>query len=119
MAPTLSSRLHDPLVQAPPQPAGPDLRSSHLPAEAWLQIRAQFRLSDRELGIVQGIFEEQEQDSIAQALNIPPQLVYQTIQRIYIKLHIGSRLELRSKVRSAYLAFASTQRQPEKAFRAG
>lgn len=118
MAPTLSSTLHNPLVPAP-QPASPDLGSSPLPPEVWLQLRGVFRLSDRELQIVQRIFEEQEQDSIAQALGILPELVYRMTQRIYLKLHIGSRLELRSKVRSAYLAFAASQTQPEKAFRAG
>jgi DNA-binding CsgD family transcriptional regulator len=116
MAPTLSSRLQSPLVPAP-QPAGPGLGSSPLSPEAWLQLRGLLRLSDRELQIVQGIFAEQEQDSIALALGISPELVYRTTQRIYIKLHIGSRLELKSKVRSAYLTFASTQ--PEKLFRAG
>jgi DNA-binding CsgD family transcriptional regulator len=93
--------------------------TSLLTPEVWVHLRGLLRLSERELQILQGIFAEKEQEIIARALSISPEVVYRTTQRIYVKLRIGSRAELRSKVRSEYLAFAANHAQPEKAYRAG
>jgi len=54
-----------------------------------MQLRDTLKLSDRELQIVQGIFEDQKQETIAYALGISPHSVNTYIQRIYTK-----RLEL-------------------------
>ena len=95
------------------QPVHRDREPWFLPYDAWLHLRGSLRLSDREAQIVQGIFEDEEQESIAKALGISPDLVYRTIQRIYIKLHIGSRAELVVRVMSEYLAFVADQEQTE------
>jgi len=79
--------------------------ASLLPGEIWSQLRDSLRLSDRELQIVQGIFEDQKQESIAFTLGISPHSVNTYMQRIYAKLRIGSRPQLIVRVMSEYLAF--------------
>jgi DNA-binding CsgD family transcriptional regulator len=106
MAPTLT------LTRKGPAGAGP------WTPDVWLHIRDSFRLSDRELQIVKGILAEQEQDVIAQALGVSGEIVYRTTQRIYIKLHIGSRRELREKVRSGYFLSEASRNLPAKIYRA-
>ena len=105
MAPTLSPRSNVPAWQA----AG----SALVPGDAWLQIRNSLRLSEREVRMVQGIFNDEENERIASALAISPERVYRMMQRIYIKLHIGSRAELIVRVMSEYLALVGDQTQPE------
>lgn len=80
-----------------------------LPGEVWVRLRDSLKLSDRELQIVQGIFEDQKQESIAYALGISPHSVNTYIQRIYTKLRIGSRPQLILRVMSEYLAFIAPQ----------
>jgi hypothetical protein len=77
------------------------------PADAWAHLRTVLRLSDRELLVAQGIFAEHDTNGIAQETGIPSDLVYRTTQRIYIKLHIGSRLELISRIKSEYRALVA------------
>jgi DNA-binding CsgD family transcriptional regulator len=118
MAPILSPRLHARLV-APPQPVSTGDGSSILPSDVWLLLGSSLRLSARELQIVQEIFAGHEQETIAQAMGISPDLVYRTTQRIHVKLRTGSRAEIILKVRSEYLALVAHPAQPEKAYLAG
>ena len=70
-----------------------------LPTSAvWSIVRESLRLSERELKIAQGVFANQEQDAIAAANGFTQEFVYRSLQRIYIKLRIGSRRELNSRV---------------------
>lgn len=82
--------------------------SALLPCEVWRRLRDSLKLSDRELQIVQGIFEDQKQECIAHNLGISPHSVNTYIQRVYTKLHIGSRPQLIVRVVSEYLAYADT-----------
>jgi DNA-binding CsgD family transcriptional regulator len=75
-----------------------------LPGDVWSRLGDSLRLSDRELQIVQGIFEDEKQESIAFTLGISPHSVNTYIQRIYAKLGIGSRPQLIVRVISEYLA---------------
>jgi len=93
--------------------AGLNLGSSLLPDEVWLRLGDSLRLSDRELQIVQGIFEDQKQESIAFSLGISPHSVNTYIQRIYTKLRIGSRPQLIVRVMSEYLASVANQALPD------
>ena len=102
----LTSRLA--LANSPAQAIKSASASRFLPDDAWLHVRRSLRLSDRELGIVQGLFADKEENSIAATLGISRDLVYRSTQRIYVKLRIGSRRELNSKVESEYLAYART-----------
>jgi DNA-binding CsgD family transcriptional regulator len=95
------------------QPVSPTLGSSLLPCDVWSLLGDSLRLSERELQIVQGIFEDKKQESIAFSLGISPHSVNTYIQRIYGKLRIGSRPQLIVRVMSEYLAFVANQAQPE------
>jgi ATP/maltotriose-dependent transcriptional regulator MalT len=110
MAPTFSSSWATSSVAAH-QTDNLQPGSGPLSDEAWLHIRSALRLSDRELGIVQQIFAGSPQENIAGALAIAPDIVYRTTQRIYIKLHIGSRMELKSRVMAEHLIYLSHQPQ--------
>lgn len=88
---------------APHQGFSPPPGSALLPVDVWLRLRESLALSDRELQIVQGIFEDQKQESIAYHLGISPHSVNTYIQRIYAKLDIGSRPQLILRVVSEYL----------------
>jgi DNA-binding CsgD family transcriptional regulator len=104
MAPKLSPGWRSPEGSAAP-PVSPPIGSSLLSGDVWTRLRDSLRLSDRELQIVQGIFEDQKQESIAYSLGISPHSVNTYIQRIYSKLRIGSRPQLILRVMSEYLAF--------------
>ena len=108
MSPRLSLSWHDPASPAR-EPVTPTLGSSLLPSDVWSRLRDSLRLSDRELQIVQGIFEDKKQESIAYALGISPHSVNTYIQRIYAKLRIGSRPQLIVRVMSEYLAYVESQ----------
>jgi DNA-binding CsgD family transcriptional regulator len=110
MFPRLSSGCRGPSITAR-QPVSPTLGSSLLPCDAWSRLGDSLRLSDRELQIVQGIFEDKKQESIAYALGISPHSVNTYIQRIYAKLHIGSRPQLIVRVMSEYLASQSQSKK--------
>ena len=86
------------------EPVTSTVGSSLLPGDVWSRLRDSLKLSDRELQIVQGIFEDQKQESIAFKLGISPHSVNTYIQRIYAKLHISSRPQLIVRVVSEYLA---------------
>jgi DNA-binding CsgD family transcriptional regulator len=106
MLPTFSASCRGPAGSVR-QLASPTLGSSLLPCDVWSRLRDSLRLSDRELQIVQGIFEDQKQESIAFSLGISPHSVNTYIQRIYSKLRIGSRPQLIVRVMSEYLAFVA------------
>jgi len=102
MAPTFS---RTPVIPEAPAPQiDTPLPGSLLPSEVWANLRVALRLSERELKIVQCVMALQEQDAIAASVGISEELVYRGLQRIYIKLKIGSRIELRMRVRSAIAA---------------
>jgi hypothetical protein len=61
------------------------------------------------LQIVEAVFDDQEPEIIGRSLSISTDMVYRSLQRIYVKLHIGSRTELVVRVMSEYLAFFSDQ----------
>ena len=103
MVPRLSPSWPDPGVLAG-QPVSTQGGSSLLPSAVWSRMRIALPLSDCELQIVQGIFENQKSESIAYTLGISPNSVNGYVQRIYGKLQIGSRPQLILRVMSEYLA---------------
>jgi DNA-binding CsgD family transcriptional regulator len=91
------------------QPVRREVGSGIFSWDEWLHVGDSLRLSDRELLVVQGIFDDRELENIADILGVPTNVVYRTLQRIYIKLQIGSRAELVVRVMSEYVAFAADQ----------
>ena len=90
-----------------------------IPADAWVYLRDSLRLSDRELRVVQGICANEAQETTALALDVSSTVVYRTIQRVYVKLRIGSRLELKTLVASELLSFTADPPQTNVTCHAG
>jgi DNA-binding CsgD family transcriptional regulator len=87
-----------------------NLGSSLLPESAWPYLSNTLRLSPREMQIVQGVFEDQKEESIAYELGISPHTVNTYFQRLYTKLHVSSRPQLILRVIAEYLALAGSRR---------
>jgi DNA-binding CsgD family transcriptional regulator len=60
----------------------------------WSSIAKSLHLPNRELQIVQHVFDDHKETSIAQALRISPHTINTYLQRIYHKLHVFSRAQL-------------------------
>ena len=63
-------------------------------AAVWSCIARRLSLSERELQIVQGVFDDAHQDAIAKELGISSHTVHTHLERLYHKLHVTSRVEL-------------------------
>ena len=95
----------------------PDKSGAHFPAcgnqglslfplSVWPQLGMALRLSPREMQIVQGVFEDRKEESIAHELGISPHTVNTYFQRLYTKLQVASRPQLIVKVMAVYLPLA-------------
>lgn len=62
--------------------------------DVWLQIGQRLVLSERELQIVQCIFDDRHENQIARELDISGHTVHTHLERLYHKLGVGSRVEL-------------------------
>ena len=93
--------------------AGRGIGSELLPFEAWSYIRKAMRLSERELTIVQQIFADVDPKNTAAELGMSAEALYMVLQKIYVKLRIGSRAELVVRVMSENLAFVADQPEAE------
>jgi DNA-binding CsgD family transcriptional regulator len=74
---------------------------------SWLRVQRTLRLSQRELQIVQCLFEDEKQDAIAWRLGISSSTVNTYIQRLYTKLRVNSRSQLIVRVIAEYLFVVS------------
>ena len=81
---------------------------SLLSTNTWLHLRAALKLSPRELQIVQRVFDDQKEETIAAELGISPHTVKTYFQRLYRKLRVCSRPQLILRVMAAYFAISST-----------
>ena len=77
---------------------------SILPYAAWSMIANSLRISNRELQIIQGIFDDQKEFAIALDLTISVHTVHSHLERLYRKLGVGSRVELVLCILSEYLS---------------
>jgi DNA-binding CsgD family transcriptional regulator len=76
------------------------------PLSAWPRLGMALRLSPREVQIVQGVFEDRKEESIAYELGISPHTVNTYFQRLYAKLRVSSRAQLIVRVMAEYLTMA-------------
>lgn len=60
----------------------------------WSCIANRLALSERELQIVQGVFDDAHQEAIAEELAISSHTVHTHLERLYHKLQVNSRVEL-------------------------
>src|SRR5713101_4899868 len=77
---------------------------SILPSDAWKIIANSLRISDRELQIIKGIFDDQKEFAIAQELTISVHTVHTHLERLYRKLGVSSRVTLVLYILSEYLS---------------
>jgi DNA-binding CsgD family transcriptional regulator len=77
---------------------------SILPYDAWRVIANSLRISDRELQIVQGIFDDRQEFAIADELKISVHTVHTHLERLYRKLGVSSRVGLVLSILSEYLS---------------
>ena len=87
-------------------PARGNLGQSLFPLSAWPPLGMALRLSPREMQIVQGVFEDRKEESIAYELGISPHTVNTYFQRLYAKLRVSSRPQLILRVMAEYLTLA-------------
>ena len=82
---------------------------SILSNDAWKTIANSLRISDRELEIIQGIFDDRKEMAIADELRISMHTVHTHLERLYRKLGVSSRVALVLYILSEYLSlFAPT-----------
>ena len=71
----------------------------------WFTIANRLSLSERELQIVQAIFDDQHENQIAQELAISSHTVHTHLERLYHKLDVSSRVELVVRIVKCHLHF--------------
>jgi DNA-binding CsgD family transcriptional regulator len=71
--------------------------------DVWFQISNRLSLSERELQIVQGVFDDQHENQIAQELEISSHTVHTHLERLYHKLGVSSRVELVVRIVKCHL----------------
>ena len=72
--------------------------------DAWKVIAKSLRISDRELQIIQGIFDDRKEFAIADELKISMHTVHTHLERLYRKLGVSSRAGLILCILSEYLS---------------
>src|SRR5499426_2051284 len=77
---------------------------SILSNDAWKTIANSLRISDRELEIIQGIFDDRKELAIADELKISMHTVHTHLERLYRKLGVSSRIALVLCILSEYLS---------------
>jgi DNA-binding CsgD family transcriptional regulator len=75
--------------------------------DTWPRIRVALGLSPRELQVIQGVFQDDKEESIANDLGISRHTVNTYLQRLYTKLRVSSRSQLIIRVVDQYLITSS------------
>jgi DNA-binding CsgD family transcriptional regulator len=78
---------------------------SILSYDAWRAIANSLHLSDRELQIIQEIFDDRKESAIADDLTISVHTVHTHLERLYRKLGVSTRSGLVVCILSEYLSF--------------
>jgi len=95
-----SAALHVPVVDASSNPAGCSVFSD----DAWRHLARVLRLSGRELEILQAVFDDQKESTIAADLGISTHTVHTHLERLYRKLRVSSRVALVVRVIAEHLS---------------
>ena len=77
---------------------------SILPYDAWRVIANSLRISDRELQIIQEIFDDRKESAIAADLTISVHTVHTHLERLYRKLGVNTRVGLVVCILSEYFS---------------
>ena len=76
---------------------------SILTSDTWKRIAQSLHISNRELQIIQGIFDDRKEFAIAYELTISVHTVHTHLERLYRKLGVSSRVGLILCILSEYL----------------
>lgn len=76
----------------------------------WDRLAASLQLSERELHVLKGVFDDRTEAAIALELSISAHTVHTHLERLYRKLGISSRCALVVRVFEEYLRLAPTAR---------
>ena len=79
------------------------LGSALFSSESWQQIARLLHLSERELQLVQGVFDDVKDRRIATQIGISQHTVHTHFERLYLKLHVHNRTGLMLRVFATYL----------------
>src|SRR5262245_45072304 len=77
---------------------------SILTSETWKRIAQSLHISNRELQIIQGIFDDRKELAIADELTISAHTVHTHLERLYRKLGVSSRVGLILCILSEYIS---------------
>jgi DNA-binding NarL/FixJ family response regulator len=77
--------------------------SSMFSGEAWVEIARSLGLSDRELQIVRGTFDDKTEVAMAADLHISPSTIHTHVERLHHKLLIANRAQLLLRVMQEFL----------------
>lgn len=80
--------------------------------DIWIAIQRSLKLSDREGQIMQLVFDDQKESSMASGLGISRHTVNTYLQRLYQKLDVSSRVQLIVRVVAEYMTLASQGQLP-------
>ena len=80
---------------------------SILPYGAWRMIANSLHISDRELQIIQEIFDDRKESAIADDLTISVHTVHTHLERVYRKLGVSTRVGLILCILAEYLSSLS------------
>jgi DNA-binding NarL/FixJ family response regulator len=72
--------------------------------KAWREITRSLQLSERELQIVHGVFNDQTEFAIAANLGVSPHTIHTYCKRLYHKLAVTDRVKLVLRVTDEFLA---------------
>src|SRR5262245_12014342 len=75
-----------------------------LTSDTWKKVAQSLHISNRELQIVQGIFDDRKEFAIADELTISVHTVHTHLERLYRKLGVSSRVGLVLSILSEYLS---------------
>lgn len=81
--------------------------SSHLDAREWRSVMRSLDLSDRQLEVVQCVFDGLDEPSIAEKLDVSAHTIHAHLNRLYKKICVKSRCEVIVRVFLAYVMPAS------------
>src|SRR5215475_13633357 len=77
---------------------------SILTSDTWKRIAQSLHISNRELQIIQGIFDDRKELAIADELTISAHTVHTHLERLYRKLGVSSRVGLILCILSEYIS---------------
>ena len=75
-----------------------------LTSDTWKRIAQSLHISNRELQIIQGIFDDRKELAIADELTISAHTVHTHLERLYRKLGVSSRVGLILCILSEYIS---------------